>query len=77
MQQDSRKKKSPSTSTRKTLIRECEVLLPYLPSHSEMKPTQKEESIPPMEKMATDRDQREVRVPVGMASPYRCSHVAL
>jgi len=42
-----------------------------------MKPTQKEESMPPMEKMATDSDQREVRVPVDMGSPYRSTHVAL
>lgn len=45
--------------------------LSYLPSHSETNPTQKEDSMPPMEKMATDSDQREVRVPVGMDSPYR------
>lgn len=49
----------------------------YLPSHSDMKPTQKEDSMPPMEKMATDRDQRDVRVPAGIGSPYRCTHVAL
>lgn len=49
----------------------------YLPNHSEMKPTQKEDSMPPMEKMATDSDHREVRVPAGMGSPYRCTHVAL
>ena len=53
------------------------VLCPYLPSHSEMTPTQKEESMPPMEKMATDRDQSEVSVPRGMGSPYRWCHVAL
>lgn len=43
----------------------------YLPSHSETKPTQKEDNMPPMEKMATDSDQREVRVPAGMGAPYR------
>lgn len=49
----------------------------YLPSHSETKPTQEEESMPPTEKMATDRDHREVRVPEGMGFPYRYTHVAL
>lgn len=49
----------------------------YLPSHSETKPTQKEDNMPPMEKMATDRDQRVVRVPAGMGSPYRSTHVEL
>lgn len=49
----------------------------YLPSHSETKPTQKEDNMPPMEKMATDSDQREVRVPAGMGAPYRWIHVAL
>lgn len=56
---------------------ECDLPFPHLPNHSETKPTQKEESMPPMEKMATDRDQREVSVPEGMGSWYRCTHVAL
>lgn len=38
----------------------------HLPSHSEMIPMQKEENMPPIEKMATERDQREVSVDSGM-----------
>lgn len=49
----------------------------HLPSHSEMIPTQKEDSMPPIEKMATERDQREVSVDSGMGFEYRCIHVEL
>lgn len=49
----------------------------HLPKRLTNSPTEKDPTMPPTEKMATDRDQSVVMVVLGMVSSYRANHVSL